>query len=80
MVEPQRRGGGWYDTAPLVSELRRCSMRRRQSIAELADELCIDRRTLQRILVKSAVRGDTADRIAIALGRHPSELWVDWFN
>ncbi|MGH3264465.1 MAG: hypothetical protein ACRDNS_20995 [Trebonia sp.] len=40
----------------------------------------IDRRTLQRLLVRRAVRSDTADRIAIALGRHPSEIWSQWFG
>jgi len=78
--EPRRRGGGWYDAAPLVCELRRHSSWRSQSISDLADELRIDRRTLQRILAKAAVRGDTADRVAIALGRHPCELWPEWFR
>jgi len=76
----RRRHGGWYDAAPLVAELRRCARRRGQSITDLAQELRIDRRTLQRILAKRSVRSDTADRISIALGRHPGELWPEWFN
>jgi lambda repressor-like predicted transcriptional regulator len=46
----------------------------------LAEELRIDRRTLQRVLAKRCVRSDTADRISIALGRHPGELWPEWFS
>jgi hypothetical protein len=71
--------GGWYDAAPLIVELRRCAQRREQSIVDLAQELRIDRRTLQRVLAKRSVRSDTADRIAIGLGRHPGELWPEWF-
>jgi len=78
--EPRRRGGGWYDAAPLVCELRCHASRRSQSISDLADELRIDRRTLQRVLAKRSVRSDTADRISIALGRHPGELWPEWFS
>jgi lambda repressor-like predicted transcriptional regulator len=35
---------------------------------------------LQRVLAKRSVRSDTADRIAVALGRHPWELWPEWFS
>jgi lambda repressor-like predicted transcriptional regulator len=81
MPEPRaRRGGGWYDAAPLVRELRRCAWRRSQTITDLAEELRLDRRTLQRVLAKRAVRSDTADSIAVALGRHPGELWPEWFT
>ncbi len=77
-VRPRR--GGWYDSAPLVLELRHCARRREQSISGLAEELRIDRRTLQRVLAKRCVRSDTADRISVALGRHPGELWPEWFS
>ena len=80
MAESARpRRGGWWDAAPLVIELRRCARRRGQTITDLAEELRIDRRTLQRVLAKRSVRSDTADRISIALGRHPGELWPEWF-
>ena len=81
MAESLRpRHGGWYDAAPLVIELRRCARRRDQSMTDLAEELRIDRRTLQRVLAKRSVRSDIADRISIALGRHPGELWPEWFH
>jgi hypothetical protein len=78
LVRPRR--GGWYDSAPLVLELRRCARRREQSIIGLAEELRIDRRTRERVLVKRSVRSDNADRISIALSRHPGELWPEWFS
>ena len=71
--------GGLYDAGPLVVVLRRCAQRRERSIVDLAQELRIDRRTLQRVQSKRSLRSDTADRIAIALGRHPGELWPEWF-
>jgi lambda repressor-like predicted transcriptional regulator len=71
--------GGWFPTEPLRAELRRYAQLRHLSVVELARELQIDRRTLQRIVERRMVRSDTADRTSIALGRHPSELWPDWF-
>ena len=41
--------------------------------------LQVDRSTLHRLLSRNRLRSDAADRIAVALGRHPSELWPDWF-
>jgi lambda repressor-like predicted transcriptional regulator len=48
------------------------------SISQIARAWAIDRRTLQRVLLRPTLRSDTADRIAIAAGRHPTELWPDW--
>lgn len=41
--------------------------------------LRVDRSTLHRLLRRDRLRSDAADRIAVALGRHPSELWPEWF-
>jgi hypothetical protein len=38
-----------------------------------------DRSTLHRLLSRDQLRSDAADRIAVTLGRHPSELWPEWF-
>ena len=48
--------------------------------AVASSALRIDRRTLQRVLAKRSVRSDTADRISIALGRHPGELRPERFS
>ena len=47
------------------------------TVASLA--LQVDRGTLHRLLSRDRLRSDAADRIAVILGRHPSELWPDWF-
>ena len=39
--------------------------------------LQVDRSTLHRLLSRDRLRSDAADRIAVTLGRHPSELWPD---
>ena len=41
--------------------------------------LRVDRGTLHRLLSRDRLRSDAADRIAVTLGRHPSELWPEWF-
>ena len=42
--------------------------------------LRVDRSTLHRLLSRDRLRSDAADRIAVALGRHPSELWPEWLS
>ena len=49
-------------------------------MTEVGDVLGLPRRTLHRLLASSQLRWDTADRVAVALGQHPSELWPDWFD
>lgn len=49
------------------------------SIRDLSERWAVNRRTLQRYLTRSWLRRDAADRIAVAAGRHPSEIWPDWF-
>ena len=41
--------------------------------------LAVDRSTLHRLLNRDRLRSDAADRIAVTLGRHPSDLWPEWF-
>jgi lambda repressor-like predicted transcriptional regulator len=75
-----RAAGGWYIAAPLLDALGRYRDAREMSVVELAEDLRVDRRTLQRVLRRRWVRSDTADRMAVALGRHPCELWPEWFG
>ncbi len=50
------------------------------TLTELGDILGLPRRTLHRLLASPRLRWDAADRVAVALGRHPSELWPGWFD
>lgn len=69
-----------YPAAPILAILQVRSQQRQVGIDELADTLRVPPRTLQRTLTRHTLRWDTADRLAIALGHHPSELWPDWFD
>lgn len=50
------------------------------SLSDLAHILRLPRRTLHRVLSRPRLRWDTADRVAIALGHHPVELWPTWYD
>lgn len=50
------------------------------TLTEVGDTLGLPRRTLHRVLASSRLRWDAADRVAVALGHHPSELWPAWFE
>lgn len=50
------------------------------SLTDLAEIVRLPRRTLLRLLSQTRLRWDTADRVAIALGHHPVELWPTWYD
>lgn len=50
------------------------------TITDLAHSLRLPRRTLTRLLAGQVLRRDSADRVAIALGHHPCEIWPEWFG
>ena len=50
------------------------------SLRELALSIGLPKRTLHRVLSSSRLRWDIADRVAIALGYHPCEVWPSWFD
>lgn len=50
-----------------------------QPTADIAERLGITRRQVARLRhLGLTVR--QADELAVALGRHPSEIWADWFG
>lgn len=40
----------------------------------------LHRSTIQRLFKRERLRWDAADNVAVALGRHPCELWPTWFD
>lgn len=66
------------DAAQLA--VRALQHERGMGVGEIARYLQMDRRTIQRLFGKRRLRSDAADRLAIALGRHPCELWPNWFE
>jgi lambda repressor-like predicted transcriptional regulator len=69
-----------FDAAPAQQLLQQRAAEHELSVVELADILGIPRRTLLRVMTRTELRWDTADRIAIALGYHPIELWPSWHH
>lgn len=52
---------------------------RQASIVATAAVLGVDPTTLHRLFTRDFIRYDAADRVAVALGHHPSEPWPEWF-
>lgn len=50
------------------------------AVTDLSRVLGLPRRTLYRVLGATVLSWETADRVAVALGRHPCELWPSWFG
>lgn len=72
--------GTYYPAGPARARLRAHADDSGQSLPDLADALGLPLRTLNRVLGATRIRWNTADRVAVALGSHPSELWPDWFD
>jgi lambda repressor-like predicted transcriptional regulator len=69
----------FFPADPVQRLLARAAAVHHGDLSELAAVLRVDRSTLHRVLGRDRLRYDAADRIAVSLGRHPSELWPDWF-
>jgi hypothetical protein len=77
---PPQRLVRWFPAEPARRALYRLARDRRVSVTHLARLVGLDRRTIQRLARRDKLRVDAADRIAVALGRHPCELWPTWFG
>ena len=69
-----------FPTTPVAALLRRMCLEQRIPMAELADRVGLSFRTVRHCLEERMMRESTADRVACALGRHPCELWPEWFS
>lgn len=66
----------WLSPLPLQAAFLR--RRRESTMRQLSLNTGVDRRTWERTLRKTRIRVDTADRLSVALGYHPAQLWPDW--
>ena len=69
-----------YPAAPAQQLVLQRADELKLSVSDLADVLRLPRRSLVRLLSQPRLRWDTADRIAIALGHHPGEIWPTWYD
>jgi len=72
-IDPEVMPTRLLPAEPLMAVLGMSSLR------TLSDKLEVNVRTVQRY-VKVGLTFDQADRIAIALGMHPMEIWHDWLE
>jgi lambda repressor-like predicted transcriptional regulator len=70
----------WFPAEPARRALRRLAAARDDSICAIAANIGVDPCTLHRLFTRDRIRWDAADRIAVALGYHPCQLWPEWFD
>jgi lambda repressor-like predicted transcriptional regulator len=74
-----RRAPHWFSSAALKHlVVRECAGG--VTLSQLCLKRGIDRRTLQRAIGRRWLRSDAADELAVRLGRHPYEIWPDWYD
>jgi len=79
MTQVNTRGAPFFPAAPARRLLAVVVADHHGNLTAASAALQVDRSTLHRLLSRDRLRSDAADRIAVPLGRHPSELWPDWF-
>jgi lambda repressor-like predicted transcriptional regulator len=72
-------GAATFSAQPLQQRLSERAARAGVTTTEMCVLLGVPRRTMHRVLRSTRLRWDTADRMAIALGHHPHEVWPEWF-
>ena len=80
MTHNATRTPSFFAAAPAQRLLARAVADCDGNLTEASIVLRIDRSSLHRLLSREWLRSDAADRIAVTLGRHPSELWPEWFD
>lgn len=70
----------YFDAEPARGLLLARARQAEVSLCELAARIGLPKRTLHRVLSAMRLRWDIADRVAIALGHHPCEVWPEWFD
>ena len=80
MTQVGTRGAPFFPAAPARRLLARVVADCDGNLTAASLALRVDRSTLHRLLSRDRLRSDAADRIAVTLGRHPSELWPEWFD
>jgi lambda repressor-like predicted transcriptional regulator len=79
MTQVSTRRTPFFPAAPARRLLARVVADCDGNLTAASVALQVDRSTLHRLLNRDQLRSDAADRIAVTLGRHPSELWPEWF-
>ena len=78
--EQSGRPPAMFPAEPARKALMELALRRQLSLMEAALEIHLDEVTARKVFLRRWLPWDRADHIAVALGRHPSELWPDWYG
>ncbi len=70
----------YFPAEPARRALRRLTAETESSVSVLADNIRVDRSTIQRLFTRDRLRWDAADHVAVALGCHPCQIWPEWFD
>lgn len=73
-------GATTFPIEPVLRLLRARADRDGLSLTELVAVLPLPARTVFGWLARGSLRWDSADRMAVALGQHPAQIWPDWFT
>ncbi len=79
MAQVSTRGAPFFPAAPARRLVARVVADCDGKLTAASLALGVGPSTLHRLLSRDRLRFDAADRIAVTLGRHPSELWPEWF-
>lgn len=69
-----------FPVAPAAAALDRYMRERHLPRTQLAFVLGLPYSLVRQCFEGNRIRVSSADRLACALGRHPCELWADWFG
>jgi lambda repressor-like predicted transcriptional regulator len=69
-----------FTTAPIHALLEVQARERHESMQDAARRTGLPERTLFRVLAADFLDWRVADRVAVALGHHPCQLWPEWFG
>ena len=79
MAQVSTAGAPFFPAAPARRLVARVVADCDGNLTAASAALRVDRGTLHRLVNRDRLRSDAEDRIAVTLGRHPSELWPEWF-
>lgn len=69
-----------FPAEPARQALIALARRRHLGVMDAALDIHLDELTARKLFLRRWLPWERADQIAVALGRHPSELWPDWFG
>lgn len=69
-----------FPAEPARQALITLARRRHLSVTDAARDIHLDQLTARKLFRSRWLPWERADQIAVALGRHPSELWHNWFS